>query len=274
MPRVNTFPREAQPFPVSLQRNVYSPRLAVRAGDVWRAMQDVVVDHSTSVGWTPERYVASNRMFVVRSMTVRHLEELTFGRAVVGRTWPSGQRRGMFFSREVRLSAGEALVAAASQEWAYLSRDLQLVRAGPEVLAVFHVVEGFPKVTLPAVQETPDTPVHHFDFRTWHLWMDPHAHVNHAAYVDFCDEATSRVLAARGLDPQAMQPVAEHVHFRQPIGPDAAVRVETQLKGAVAPDAAAFSHRIVVGDDVCATVTTVRRLLGRASLDWLDALGR
>ena len=66
---MNTWPGTAKAFPVVLQRNSFSPRLSARAGDVWRAMQDVVVDQSADVGWTPARYDSTNTMFVVRSMS-------------------------------------------------------------------------------------------------------------------------------------------------------------------------------------------------------------
>ena len=115
-------PPETRIFPVSPQRHAFGPRLVCRAGDVWRAMQDVVVDQSSSVGWTPERYVQANGMFVVRSMTVRHRRELRIGETALGRTWPSRARREMLFTRQVRLFAqtsdpepAKDLLASATQ---------------------------------------------------------------------------------------------------------------------------------------------------------------
>lgn len=97
-----------------------------------------------------------------------------------------------------------------------------------------------------------------FTFRTWHVWMDPHAHVNHAAYVDFCDEGTSRLVARQGVDPQSLSPVAEVVHFRAAIGADQEVTVETALIGRQG-DVAVFTHRLLSGAQLCATGTTFRR---------------
>lgn len=267
---MNTFPATARPFPVSLQRNSFSPRLSARAGDVWRAMQDVVVDQSADVGWSPARYEASGTMFVVRSMTVEHRRELRYEDALVGRTWPVRARREMLFTREVRLLVGDELVAAASQEWAYLSRALEPIRAGPDIFAAFIREEGFPSVELPPHVPLRG-PVHRFTFRTWHLWMDPFGHVNHAAYVDFCDEATSRVLAGAGRPALQLSPVAETVHFRAAIGAEADVVVEVQLVGASGDDALVLGHRILVGEKVCATARTVRRLMGHSRDSWRPA---
>lgn len=268
---MHSVPTETRVFPVMLQRHAFGPRLVARAGDVWRAMQDVVVDQSSSVGWTPERYVAENTMFVVRTMTVRHELEARIEEGLVGRTWPSRARRDMLFTRQVRLFRGDALVASATQEWAYLARDLQPTRAGKSLYDAFVIFPGYPEVSLP--EETPrhDAPAHHFfDFTTWHGWMDPHGHVNHAAYVDYCDEGVARLVAAAGHDPQQLQPVAESVHFRAAIGPAQKVTVETKRSGA-AGNAGVFAHRIFVDGRVCATATTVRRLLGRDDAGWMPA---
>jgi acyl-CoA thioesterase FadM len=268
---VHSFPPDTRSFPVLLQRNSFGPRLVARAGDVWRGMQDVVVDHSISVGWTPERFVQTGTMFIVRSMTVQHLRDVRFGESLQGRTWPSRARRDMLFTREVRLFSGEELVIIATQEWAYLSRALEPIRAGKDVYDAFPLHAGFPSVTLPDFERVDGAPVHHFGFTTWHLWMDPNDHVNHPAYVDYCDEGTHRVLAARHVDPQRLVPVAEEVHFRAAIAAEDEVTVETTYKGAVG-DAAVLGHRLLVKGKVAATATTVRRLADEIGTAWHAAL--
>jgi acyl-CoA thioesterase FadM len=210
-------------------------------------------------------------MFVVRTMTVRHEREVRIGEGLVGRTWPSRARRDMLFTRQVRLFHGDELVAAATQEWAYLKRTLEPTRAGKAIYDAFTVHEGYPEVALPDETPRPDAAAHHFfDFVTWHGWMDPHGHVNHAAYVDYCDEGVARVLAQAGHDPQQLVPVAEAVHFRAAIGPAQHVTVETKRTGH-AGAAGVFAHRIFVDGKVCATATTVRRLAGRDDAGWLPA---
>ena len=106
---MNTIPPETLTFPVSLQRHAFGPRLVPHAGDVWRAMQDVVVDQSSSVGWTPERYVEANTMFVVRTMTVRHHREVRIGEPLLGPHLAVARARQMLFTRQVRLFGGDEL---------------------------------------------------------------------------------------------------------------------------------------------------------------------
>jgi acyl-CoA thioesterase FadM len=259
---LHTVPPATLAFPVTLQRHSFGPRLVARAGDVWRAMQDAVVDQSTSVGWTPERYVQANTMFVVRTMTVKHEREVRIGEDLVGRTWPSRARRQMLFTRQVRMFAragDQALVASATQEWAYLSRDLEPIRAGKDIFDAFTIEEGFPDVELPSFVAEANQPLHVFDFTTWYGWMDPHGHANHAAYVDYCDEGIARVVAAEGRDPQQLVPVAETVHFRAAIGPGELITVETAKAGHAHGGAwHVYKHRILSGDKVCATATTLR----------------
>jgi len=268
---MRTWPSSAKPFPVVLQRNSFSPRLSARAGDVWRAMQDVVVDQSADVGWTPARYDATNTLFVVRSMTLLYQRELRFEDRLHGRTWPVKARRDMLFTREVRLFSGDELVATASQEWAYLARSLEPTRAGPDIYAAFTREEGFPSAELPAHAPLAGLPAQRFTFHTWHLWMDPFGHINHPAYVDFCDEATSRALAKAGLPALQLSALGESVHFRAAIGANVDVTVEAQLLGEVGDDAVLLGHRILVGDKVCATAKTVRRLLGHGRDAWRSA---
>lgn len=267
------FPEGTRALPVMLQRNSFGPRLVARAADVWRAMQDVVVDESTAVGWPPERYAATNCMFVVRNMTVKHLRELRIGEPLTGFTWVSRARRSVLFTREVRLFTGDELVAGATQEWAFLTRDLEPTKPGPELYEAFPIIEGLPRVELPKTEPLPAAaPKHEFRFHTWHTWMDPFAHINHPAYVDFCDEATCRILAKAGVEPQHLVPVSEQVHFRAPIAADLEVLVETVLTGTVG-NAAVLEHRVFVGDKMCAMATTLRALLGDPATSWTKAFG-
>jgi acyl-CoA thioesterase FadM len=261
-------PQGVRGLPVMLQRNSFGPRLIARAADVWRAMQDVVVDESTAKGWPPERYAATNSMFVVRNMEVKHLRELRIGEPLTGYTWVSRARRAMLFTREVRLFTGTELVAAATQEWAFLSRDLQPTKPGPELYEAFPIIEGLPRVELDhPTAKVESSQTHAFRFRTWHTWMDPFAHINHPAYVDFCDEATCRVMASAGLEPQHVVPVSEQVHFRAPLAADVEVLVETTLVGTL-ESAAVLEHRVLVDGKTCALATTTRALLGNPELPW------
>ena len=99
-------------------------------------------------------------------------------------------------------------------------------------------------------------------FRAWWTWMDPLDHVNHPQYVDFCDEAISVAMKQAGIAPLSLVPVAEEVTFRSGVEGGEEARVESVARGWTSDGAAVIAHRVLVGERLCATATTVRRVLG------------
>ncbi|HJL20213.1 MAG TPA: thioesterase [Sandaracinaceae bacterium LLY-WYZ-13_1] len=253
---------------ISLPRSAFSPREAARAGDVWRLFQDVAVEGSIRAGWPPERYRAEGVSFIVRSMVVRHHREAVYGERLTGRTWPSRFRRGMFFRRECRVRSERGPVASATQEWVHVTAGLELARASDALVDAFAVESHDPPIELPAPEPVDAGRAHAFELECWHTWMDPLAHANHPAYVDWCDEALSRAMVAEGLDPVRLAPVAERAFFRSGVVATERARVSTRLVGRCrAQGAAAFEHRVEVGDRLCAKVTSLRRLHGEGEGD-------
>lgn len=260
--------------PILIPRHAFSVRDAARAGDVWRAFQELAVDASTARGWPPSRYREEGAAFIVRSMCVRHALEPFHGEPLVGRTWISRVRRDTFSTREVRLVSRErGLVATGRQEWVHV-RDhtssggsIEPARASEALKASFPaaiVPDGDTLLPeLPSVaQKIEGAPVHAFEFEAWWTWMDPLDHANHPAYLDWCDEALSRVLVARGASPVGLTPVAEELIFRHGARAGERVRVESRLLGLSAEGDAVVDHRIFANDALSATGTTVRRMRG------------
>lgn len=251
---------------ILLPRNAFSPREAARAGDLWRACQDVAVGASIAGGWPPLRYREAGTSFVVRSMTVLHHRETAYGDALRGTTWVSRFRRDMLSTREVRIADAQGPVVSARQEWVHVSAALAPTRAGVELTSAFPQEPGPPgdvPPELPTLAHAADAHAPHvFSFAAWSTWMDPLAHANHPAYVDWCDEATSRAMLRAGLDPVALVPVGEEVLFKSGVVAGEDVRVESVAEGWTASGAAILSHRVLVGDRPCAIATTIRRVLG------------
>ncbi|UJR78244.1 hotdog domain-containing protein [Sandaracinus amylolyticus] len=249
-----------------LPRHAFSARDAARAGDVWRLFQEVAVEGSTACGWPPMRYREEKTAFVVRSMTVRHHLEATYGEPLAATTWVSRMRREMLSTREIRVRSSRGAIASARQEWVYVSESLEMARAPRSLLDAFPVESGpddDAAPELPALAREVDAHEPHvFTFRAWWTWMDPLDHVNHPQYVDFCDEALSIAARAAGLAPRDVEPIAEELTFRSPVAAGDEVRVETTARGHTEDGAAVFATRILVGDRVCVTGTTVRRMLG------------
>lgn len=255
-----------------IPRHAFSVRDAARAGDVWRAFQEIAVDASTAAGWPPIRYRDEGTAFIVRTMTVRHALEPYYGEPLRGRSWISRMRRDMFSTREVRIVSEErGPVASARQEWVHVSASLEPTRGSAALLAAFPVeppgaVGDDPLApVLPEVTEkVADAPAHVFDFDAWWTWMDPLDHANHPAYLDWCDEALCRLLHARGVPPVALAPVAEEITYRAGAEGGQRVRVESRLTGRTAEGHAVIGHKIFAAEVLSATATTVRRLHGEA----------
>jgi len=249
---------------VTLPRNAFGPRDRARPGDLWRLFQDAAIVGSARRGWPPDRYRAQHCGFVVRSMVARHFRPAHFGDPLVARTWVSSFRRGLVSDRQVRLVTHGEVVSAATQRWVHVSLpDLRPTRASKELESSFAIRrEPDGDVTLPTITDTEtDGPEHRFSFRCWYTWMDPLAHVNHPAYLDWADEGTSRMLAESGSDPHALVAVAEEVAWMSGIVAPEQVTVVTRQVGTTDDGALAWRHR-VLGEDgrVCAEATTVRRL--------------
>ena len=251
---------------VHLPRHAFSARDAARAGDVWRAFQEIAVEASTKVGWPPSRYVDEGAAFIVRSMLVVHHAEASYGEPLTGFTWVSRMRREMFSTRECRITSARGPIASARQEWVHVSSTLEPTRGSPALLAAFPAEgdrEGDESPSLPLIA----TPYaahepHVFELDAFWTWMDPLDHANHPAYLDWCDEATSRALAAAGIAPLRLVPVAEEVAFKSGVVGGQRVRVETVVRGLTESSDVVLSHRVLVGTQLSSTATTVRRILG------------
>lgn len=248
-------------FDVRLPRHAFGPREAARAGDLWRLLQEVAILGSIRRGWPPERYREEGCAFVVRAMTVVHHRETMFGEPLQARTWVTNFRRGMFSDRQIRIGTADGPVTGATQRWVHVAMpDLKPSRAPQALQDAFVLHDLEPDVAMPEVAEALEGPEHPFAFQAWHTWMDPLAHANHPAYVDWADEAACRVLASQGLDPQGLVAVAEQVIFRSGVTAPEPVTVHTRLTGLTSDGDVVLTHRVLGGDArLCAEITTVRR---------------
>jgi acyl-CoA thioesterase FadM len=251
-----------------IPRHAFSVRDAARAGDVWRAFQEIAVDASTAAGWPPKRYRDEGTAFIVRTMTVRHALEPYYGEALRGRSW---------ISRMVSEERGP--VASARQEWVHVSASLEPTRGSASLLAAFPIEADLEEIDDPLAPVLPEiaervenAPTHTFELEAWWTWMDPLDHANHPAYLDWCDEALCRLLHARGIAPVRLAPVAEEITYRAGAEGGQRVRVESRLVGRTLARDAVIAHKIFAGEVLSATATTVRRLHGAELDDERDTL--
>ena len=250
-----------------LSRHCFTPRDVARAGDVWRAFQDAALIGSSRVGWPPSRYRSTGIAFIVRTMTVVHHREIRYGEPVSAQTWVSEFRRRIITPRQIVLFASGEPAAVATQEWVHVAERIKQgegirpARASQELVDSFAPVPEGPVAELPSWEEAVG-PEHSFVFDLWHTDMDPLAHANHPLYLDWCDEATSRILHAADIDAQQLVPVAEWVKWRQAAMAPDKLDIRTKLIGITDRGDAVLQHHIVKDEDVLAAeAITVRRLI-------------
>ena len=263
--------RSVWEFPLSLPRNAFTAREVPRAGDIWRACQDVATTASMKAGWPPERFRDEGTSFLVYRMSVVHAHEPHYGQTLDAKTWVSRFRRRTLCTRQIRLRAEERLVAAATQEWAHVDgATLKPKQASEGASDAFPEAEGDPSVVLPAYDQRPGTE-HAFEFQMWQTWSDPLEHANHPAYIDWCDESTSRFMLNAGLDPIMLKPLAEHVVFRNSVLPGEVVEVRTARVGVIATDAIVLKHHIETEIGAAADATTIRSLADGGARSLIEA---
>ena len=209
-------------IPLMLSRHCFTPRDVARAGDLWRAFQDAALLGSSAVGWPPTRYREEGIAFIVRTMTAVHLREIRYGEPVKAQTWVSEFRRRIITPRQIVIYASGEPAVMATQEWVHVKERIKQgqgiapARASQALVDSFTAVDEGPVAELPPYEPV-EGPRHSFRFEVWHTAMDPLAHANHPLYLDWCDEATSRVLHAKGLDAQRLVPVAEFIKWKQAV---------------------------------------------------------
>ena len=247
-------------FPLRLPRNAYTPRETPRAGDIWRLCQDAATLASVRSGWPPARFRVEGVFFVVYRMVLVHESQPPYGEVLDATTWVSRLRRRTLSTREVRLRANGKTVAAATQEWVHVdAATFKPTQGTAATAAAFPAVNVEPSVKLPKFDRAPGAEAV-FRFRMWQTWADPLAHANHPAYVDWCDEATSRHMVDAGLDPAQLRAVAEQVAFKDSVLPGEEVTVRTKRVGVFGQHAVVLKHRIEGERGVSAEATSIRTL--------------
>jgi acyl-CoA thioesterase FadM len=247
-------------FSLALPRNAFTPREVPRAGDIWRLCQDTATLASIDSGWPPARFRREKVAFIVYRMTLLHEMQTAYGTQLHAKTWVSRLRRRTLCTREVRIRAAGSLVAAATQEWVHVDFDTMKPKQGSlEAAAAFPEIDVEPSVSMPELLAD-EGAEDEFRFQMWQTWADPLAHANHPAYVDWCDEATSRRMHSAGLDPVLLRPIAGQVTFRNAVLPGEEVVVRTKRVGMLGEDGVVLEHQLETARGVAAEATTVRGL--------------
>jgi len=174
----------------------------LRSSGYLRYAQDLAWLHSEGAGFGREWYQERGLTWLVRAVELDIVADTYFGSELMVSTEVIGFRRVWARRRsEFHLSGSERPVAVAITDWVLLNARGAPTSVPAELTDVF-VVPGteFTRLRL-AIPPTPASAVS-LPLTVRRSNLDPMAHVNNAAYIDYLDEHF-----LRGSDPRASLPV-------------------------------------------------------------------
>jgi acyl-ACP thioesterase len=160
----------------------------LRSSGFLRFAQDLAWIHSESAGFGRDWYGGRGLTWLVHAIELDILADVPYGSEIVVSTEVTGFRR--FWARrrsEFRAPAEERLTAVAVTDWVLLNARGFPTRVPAEIVEAFTAPPGnfAPlRVDLPAAPPTASAR----DFLVRRSELDPMAHVNNAAYLDYLDE--------------------------------------------------------------------------------------
>ena len=160
----------------------------LRASGFLRFAQDLAWLHSESAGFGRQWYSARGLTWLVRAIELDVLQNVGYGSSVEVSTQVFGFRRVWVRRRsEFRPLGHGELVGVAITDWVLLNASGRPVRPPQEILDAFG--SDFGEFT-PMRMEEPTAPesASPREFRPRRSELDPMAHVNNAAYLDYMDE--------------------------------------------------------------------------------------
>jgi acyl-CoA thioester hydrolase len=190
-------------------------------------MQEAAIEASTAAGFSPAWYREHGTAWVVRRLSVRWLEPVTYGDEVEVATWVATMR-GVRSSREYDLTRAGGRVARGRVEWVYLDRNTgQLVRFPEDFAAAFAPAGDLEElgVRLAGARPTEGAHRHASRRRVQFHELDPARHVSHAAYLHWLDQARRDALRAAGQEGWEMRAAGHEVEYLAPALDDDSIEI-------------------------------------------------
>lgn len=160
----------------------------LRASGFLRFAQDLGGIHSDSAGLGRDWYNARGLTWLVRAIELDLLGNVAHGSVLDVSTEVVGVRRVWARRRSEFKSAGhERMVGVAITDWVLLNAAGRPVRPPQEVLEVFGGDSADFSPMRMATPKAPESAIPR-EFRPRRSELDPMAHVNNAAYIDYMDE--------------------------------------------------------------------------------------
>lgn len=179
-----------------------------------RYAQDLAWMHSQAAGFSRDWYAGRGLVWLIRAVELELLEEAPYGTTVEATTEVLGFRRVWARRKsEFRRAGEQRLLATATIDWVLLNGRGVPVRVPPEIVGLFGSgAEGaFTPLRIDVPPAPTDASVTRFAVRRSEL--DPMAHVNNAAYLDYLDEHRA---AAGGSEDVVRLPRRYRIEFVLP----------------------------------------------------------
>ena len=228
-----TVPRKIA-TPVRVRFEECQPGGEIRASAFLRYAQDVAWVHSDLAGFDRTWYLERGLTWVVRCLTLDILGPSQAGTSLTVTTEVLGLRRVLARRHGEIIDGAGGLIATVDTDWLLIGPGLVPVRIPSDFEAGFPAV---PSTFEPARVPLPQTPpgAHIRTFHVRRSEVDPLAHVNNAAYVDYLEESLAEAGPIEVLDVRPRRYVLE---YQQAAEPGAA------LLGATWQDSPGWAYRL------------------------------
>lgn len=183
----DTHRRIERPYRVRFDESGADGRLP--ASGYLRYAQDLAWVHSQAAGFSRRWYEARGLVWLIRAVELELLDDARYGSTLDATTEVLGFRRVWARRKSEFRRAGEArIVAVATTDWVLLNSRGTPVRVPADIVELFGDGGGpaFTPLRIDVPQPPADASVRRFTVRSSEL--DPMAHVNNAAYLDYLDD--------------------------------------------------------------------------------------
>lgn len=187
---------------------------AYRASAHLRAMQDVAWAHSIALGFDLDWYTGHGRFWVVRCVDLTLLAPVGAGTVLSVSTEVLAMRRIWARRASEFVAPGGSLVARGLVDWVMTTAEGAPARILPELLARFGASDGLDPAHVDPGEPPQDAAT--IEWRVRAHEVDPMRHANHAAYVDWLEEAAR---AAGGAPDLAAFPRRYRLEYLAPARP-------------------------------------------------------
>lgn len=173
-----------------------------------RYMQETALDASAAVGWDTERYRAIGHQWLIRETNIEFLQPLLWNDEVEVTSYVVDFRRVQSRRRyEFRRVADDILVANADTNWVFLNSETGKPASIPDSMVHDFAPDGLGNPDrFEKFPEPPPQPAGVFRLNKRAEWrdIDTVGHLNNAAYMAYCEDASTQVGRDIGWTMQGM----------------------------------------------------------------------